>query len=177
MTGLFDRIRAKKRLSLLADSFVQDKPEAIHEVFTPEEIAAYRVQEEAFNRYNKGEERTVLTIANKTALVVALDAFSHGMVDYLAPLYQGNPVVVHYETLTVRGLITQDKIRQTKFKSIQKATATLSQYLERWNETHHKLLFLTDNRHKKQREAYEMTLAALREAYGIKGSEFGRQKY
>lgn len=177
MTGLLDRIRAKKRLTLLANSLAQDKPEAIHEVFTPEEIAAYRVSEEVYNKYIKGEERTVLTIAQKTALVVALDAFSHKMVDYLAPLYQGNPVVVYYETQTVRGLISQDKIRQTKFKSIQNATATLSQYLDRWNETHHKLLFLTDNRHKKQREAYETTLATLREAYGIKGSEFGRHKY
>jgi len=177
MTGLLDRIRAKKRLNLLANSLGQDKPEAIHEVFTPDEIGAYRVSEEVYKKYNKGEERTMLTIVHKTALAVALDAFSHKMVDYLAPVYQGNPILVYYETQTVRGLISQDKIRQTKFKSIQKATATLSQYLERWNETHHKLLFLTDNRHKKQREAYEMTLAALREAYGIKGSEFGRQKY
>ncbi len=177
MTGLLDRMRARKRLRLLADSLTQDKPEAIHEAFTPDEIGAYRVSEEVYSKYNKGEERTVLTIAHKTALVVALDAFSHKMVDYLAPLYQGNPVVVYYETQTVRGLISQDKIRQTKFKSIQKAAATLSQYLERWNETHHKLLFLTGNRHKKQREAYEMMLTVLREEYGLKGSEFGRHKH
>jgi hypothetical protein len=164
MTGLLDRIRAKKRLRLLANSLAHDKPEAIHEVFTPDEIAAYRVTEEIYNKYNKGEERTVLTVAYKTALAVALDKLSHRMVDY-------------YETQTVRGLISQDKIRQTKFKSIQKASATLSQYLDRWNETHNKLLFLTDNRHRKQREAYEQTLAALREEYGIKGSEFGLPKH
>ncbi len=177
MTGLLDRMRINKRNRLLADSLTEDKPEAIHEVFTPEQIAAYRVSEEVYNKYDKGEERTVLTIAHKTAVVVALDALSHNMVDYLAPLYQGNPVVVYYETQTVRGLISQDKIRQTKFKSIQKAAATLSQYLERWNETHHKLLFLTDNKYKAKREAYEMTLVALREHYGLSGSEFARRKH
>ncbi|HEY1169759.1 MAG TPA: hypothetical protein VGH19_00190 [Verrucomicrobiae bacterium] len=177
MTGFLDRMRINKRQKLLTNSLLSDKPEAIHEVFTPEEIAAYRVSEEVYQKYNKGEERTVLTVANKTALAVALDAMSHRMVDYLAPVYQGNPVVVYYETQTVRGLISQDKIRQTKFKSIQRAQATLSQYLERWNETHHKVLFLTDNKHKKKREAYELTLTALREEYGIRGSEFGRHKY
>lgn len=177
MTGLFDRIRAKKRLRLLANSLQHDKPESIHEVIPPEEIAAYRVSEETYNKYNKGEERTVLTVARKTALAIALDAMSHRMVDYLAPIYQGNPVVVYYETQTVRGLITQDKIRQTKFKSIQKATANLTQYLERWNEANHKLLFLSDSKYQKKREAYELTLQALRNEYGLSGSEFGRRKY
>lgn len=177
MTGLFDRIREKKRSQLLENSLKNDKPEAIHEVFTPEEIAAYRTTEEKYTKHNQGEERTVLTIASKTALAEALDALCYRMVDYLAPIYQGNPVVVYYETYTVRGLISQDKLRQTKFKSIQKATATLSQYLQTWNENHHKLLFLTDRKHDKQREAYELTLKALREEYRLNVSEFGHRKY
>lgn len=177
MIGLFDRIKEAKRQKLLVSSLVEDKPKPIHENFVPEEIAAYRQTEETFAVYDKGEERTVLTMAQKTAFAVALDNFSYQVLDYLSPLYQANPPVAFFETQTVRGLVTQDKIRQTKFKSIQRTPVTLLQYLERWNQANNGLLFRTDAASKLQQEVYRSTLKVLREEYGVEGSEFGTQRY
>ncbi len=177
MTGIIERFQERRRQKVLIDAIMHNKPEAIHEKFTPEEIAELRISEEVFQQYNKGEERTVLTISSKTAIAIALDEMSDRIVDYFAPIYKSDPPVVYYETHTVRGLITQDKIRQTKFKSIQKTMATLTQYLTRWNQANNHLLFLMDGSNHKAREAYEKTLKALREEYGITGSEFARGKH
>ena len=177
MTGFLDRIKERRRQKALIQSILNNKPEDIHEKYTPEEIAALRVTEETYQQYDKGEERTVLTLSSKTAFALALDNMSDRIIDYLAPIYRSDPPVAFFETHTVRGLISQDKIRQTKFKSVQKTVSTMSQYLNRWNQGNNHLLFIKDGGKQADREAYEKILKAMREEYGITGSEFSRTKH